>query len=99
MANIVEKQLPAYVPFYRDCEHCKKTCKDHEPINFIVSIGSLGKKELLGHHMQCPYGEHWACSPECLEFVAVKCIQEDVIPFLKNVHKEIEQNVSIFNKV
>jgi hypothetical protein len=95
--NLASKKpvTPDYVPFYRTCEECGKECKDHEPINFIAVIGSLGKKELLGHHMQCPQEEHWGCSPKCLEIIAVRCIKEHVIPFLKSLHKEVENNVNV----
>lgn len=89
--NLTKRETLAYTPFIRKCENCGKEVRDHEPINFIVTIGSLGKKQLMGHFMQCPSEEHWGCSPECLEVIATACVKDHIIPFLKTLHEGVTE--------
>ena len=74
------------------CQGCGKTIPTHDQgYNVISSVTHV--IGVSGHPgvppWQCPQEEHWACSPECWAKVAHKCIDEHMLPIVKEIHGRI----------
>lgn len=63
---------------------------------FNAQVGSPGHPALP--YLQCPvadHGEHWACSPECWEKVALDCISNHQKPILTSFHETLKGETSV----
>lgn len=66
------------------CEHCGTVLPVHSDainMNFQVLVGVPGHAALMPFN--CPIGEHWACSVACWRAVALKCIDNHIIPVIQ----------------
>lgn len=80
------------LPQPRVCAGCGKDIPVGDSgINVITSvthvIGSPGHPGIPP--WQCPQEEHWACSPDCWAKVAHQCIDEHMVPIVKEIHKRL----------
>jgi hypothetical protein len=81
-----EQQTEVAIPS-RKCEACGKVIElSHDALNYMFVVGSPGHPELAP--FQCGNGEHWSCSIDCWERVAIACIQEHGKRMLIAMHKE-----------
>ena len=80
------------LPPPRICQSCGKDIPVGDAgINVITSvthvIGSPGHPGIPP--WQCPQEEHWACSPDCWAKVAHSCIDEHMVPIVREIHKRL----------
>ncbi len=91
--NANKRQTIMNAPAPVMCEACGYIVPSRdEAINIIINVGSPGHPSLAP--FQCPgggdtYGDHWACSIECLKNIAHDCIENHVQEVLLYLHKNV----------